>query len=188
VRSPFFEAVMNASCDGIFVAEITSGNLIFANNTACNLLGYTLSEIEGMHQSELHPLEHRQEIIQKFGEFVSNSDYKEFNSKVITKNGEIISVKITSANLFEYEGNTYIVGYFKDIRLEENMTRIAYLQSHVIRRPLANILGLCNLIKDNIFETEEDLIDLTNNILTESEELDKVITEIVHYTRVLTKS
>lgn len=179
MTNPLFEALMNASCDGIFVAEASTGIITFANKAACQLFGYQQEELVGKHQTFLHPDEDCLLIKEKFKEFASHSDYKEINTRIISKSNQIIPVKITSANLVEHEGVVYAIAYFKNLTLEENMRKITFMQSHVVRRPLANIIGACTLIKEGLPETTEDLVDMTNIILYEAEELDKIIKEIV---------
>jgi len=175
------ESLMDASHDGIFIAEVKTGNIVFANKAACDLLGYTDTEIIGIHQTKLHPSEDCDFISHKFKEFVSTSDYKEIDARVIHKEGYLIPVKITSANLFVDDSIMYAAAYFRDMRLHKNLQEIAYLQSHVIRRPLANILGLCSLIKEGIFKDCE-IDGAVDNILQQAEELDVVIKEIFEKT------
>ena len=59
------------------------------------------------------------------------------------------------------------------------MEKIAYLQSHVIRRPLANILGLCGLLNDGVFVSDTEIYGAIDNILQQAQELDDVVKEIV---------
>ncbi len=173
-----FESLMNASIDAIFIAEVESGEIIFANKSACDLLGYTSAEMDGIHQTKLHPVEDCEEISRKFKEFVSDSSYKEIEARILHKDGHIIPVKITSANLFQDDGLLYAAAFFRDIRIHKNMEQISYLQSHVVRRPLANILGFCSLIKDGVF-SDDEITGAVENILKEAEELDNVVREIV---------
>ncbi|WP_031527680.1 PAS domain-containing protein [Dyadobacter crusticola] len=61
----------------------------------------------------------------------------------------------------------------------ETLTRIAWTQSHVVRAPLARIMGLVALLKDGEYEelTPQELLD---HVYRSACELDKVIREIVH--------
>ena len=62
-------------------------------------------------------------------------------------------------------------------RSNERLREIAWTQSHVVRAPLARIMGLIELLKNqrNNLDNIEEIID---NILNSSEELDKVIRKI----------
>lgn len=63
----------------------------------------------------------------------------------------------------------------------QQLIDIAWLQSHKVRAPLANILGLAQLFKTSEQEHKEEIV---NGILTSSEKLDDVIREIVNKTSV----
>ncbi|MBZ9631460.1 PAS domain S-box protein [Salegentibacter sp. LM13S] len=62
-------------------------------------------------------------------------------------------------------------------RSNSRLREIAWTQSHVVRAPLARIMGLIDLLKNqrNNLDNIEEIID---NILNSSEELDKVIRKI----------
>ncbi|HEY9184012.1 MAG TPA: PAS domain S-box protein [Salegentibacter sp.] len=63
----------------------------------------------------------------------------------------------------------------------EKLREIAWTQSHVVRAPLARIMGLIDLLKnhrDNI----ENVAEILDNILISSKELDKVIRKIANKT------
>ena len=173
------ESLMDASLDAIFIANVNSGNIVFANKGACDLLGYTATELDGIHQTKLHPSEDCEDIGKKFKEFVSDSSLKETEARIIHKDGHIIPVKITSANLFVDDSILYAAAFFRDIRIHKDMEKIAYLQSHVIRRPLANILGLCGLLNDGVFVSDTEIYGAIDNILQQAQELDDVVKEIV---------
>ena len=109
------------------------------------------------------------------------------------KNGEIIQVEI-SGNAIPYKGKnakvvlaidvTERVNYIKAVEEQnEKLREISWIQSHVVRAPLARILGLISLIKDlkaNGIEKEEimDYLEISAN------ELDRVIREITDKTTV----
>lgn len=63
--------------------------------------------------------------------------------------------------------------------IEENNKRlkeIAWTQSHVVRAPLARIMGLIDLLQN--YDDLEDVNLLLNNILTSARELDGIIRKI----------
>nr|WP_294943757.1 hypothetical protein [uncultured Mucilaginibacter sp.] len=57
---------------------------------------------------------------------------------------------------------------------------IGFMQSHVVRRPLANILGLANVL--NNMEVDHNLTGITNMIVNSATELDNAIKSIVDKT------
>ena len=66
-------------------------------------------------------------------------------------------------------------------RSNERLREIAWTQSHVVRAPLARIMGLIDLLKNqrNNLDNIDEIID---NILNSSKELDKVIRKITNKT------
>ncbi len=58
------------------------------------------------------------------------------------------------------------------------LKEITWIQSHVVRTPLSRLMAITSLLKDTDI-TEEERIFLLENIMTSSEELDRIIKEIV---------
>jgi light-regulated signal transduction histidine kinase (bacteriophytochrome) len=56
------------------------------------------------------------------------------------------------------------------------LEKIAWIQSHKVRKPLANILALTDLIKKNANEEDKLIIKMLSD---SSNELDQVVKEIV---------
>ncbi|TDO20918.1 phytochrome family protein [Pedobacter duraquae] len=66
----------------------------------------------------------------------------------------------------------------------EKLKDIAYMQSHLVRAPLAKIISLANLIQ--LEKQKESDQQLYHHLATSTKELDKVISEIVHQTKNVT--
>lgn len=92
-----------------------------------------------------------------------------------------------------YPSNAGLSVYLKDISERVNYTKaiedkntklreIAYTQSHIVRAPLARILGLTKLIKDLELNTKNNGDDLLNYLTISANELDDVIKQIVSKT------
>lgn len=67
----------------------------------------------------------------------------------------------------------------KILQQNETLRAIAWQQSHELRRPVANILGLCDLLKNHKNETEEMKNKYIDMMLQATQELDKIIHKIV---------
>lgn len=83
-------------------------------------------------------------------------------------NDNIIGVIFSSINIEEAK------------RKEERLKEIAWHQSHKVRKPLSNILGLVNLLKDNKAAlNDEEIIDMLDE---SAKELDVAIKDIINKT------
>ena len=71
------------------------------------------------------------------------------------------------------------VNYLKEIENQnKNLREIAWIQSHIVRAPLARIMGLINLInEENV--VDEETKKLLNHILNSANEFDKIIKSII---------
>jgi DNA-binding NtrC family response regulator len=68
----------------------------------------------------------------------------------------------------------------------EKLLEIAFLQAHQVRRPIASILGLINLLDDE--KNPDMLMQVVPRIRSAAIELDQIIAEIVHKTEEITKT
>ena len=76
------------------------------------------------------------------------------------------------------------------VRQNEKLKEVAWLSSHEVRRPLANIIGLANLMKETLYMDEK--IKILQNINQSAEELDQIVhtinstvdTELKHHPQV----
>ncbi|MEJ7769337.1 MAG: hypothetical protein WKF89_16075 [Chitinophagaceae bacterium] len=107
------------------------------------------------------------------------------------KNGDIILLDL-DGNIIKFNGEKaeLIVAnditeksmYFSEIQ-EQNrkLSEIAWMQSHVIRAPLARIMGLVDLIQnEELVKKERD--EMLNHVLDAANELDGVIRKITDNT------
>ncbi len=65
-------------------------------------------------------------------------------------------------------------------RKNDQLKTIAFQQSHVVRKPLANILGIAYIVSK--METDAGITNLMDMMIQNAEELDAVIKEIVENT------
>jgi PAS domain S-box-containing protein len=105
----------------------------------------------------------------------------------LKKNGEIVTVEIRSNDII-YKGLKAKVVLVNDITERLNYTtaierqnsklhEIAYMQSHVVRAPLATLMGFIHLLEDCSLP-EEEKEEIHENILRSASELDNVIKNI----------
>ena len=110
-----------------------------------------------------------------------------FSSVNVTKSGQTINVEIRCTEIM-YDGmkaNLIIIAdttdrekHLDDIERQNAKLRdIAFMQSHTVRVPVANIKGLTNLILDAVKSEEEK--ELLVHLKSSVEELDTIISNIV---------
>jgi PAS domain S-box-containing protein len=155
-------------------------NITYWNNASEKLIGYNSSYVIGKNIWDVFP-----EAI--------HSDFQTYLEKAIN---ERINVEFTEyfwpiqkwffTNV--YPGEDGILVHFRDVthikRAQEillekidQLKEISFLNSHYIRKPVASLLGLTNLLHENIANPEE-FKDIAQKIQVCSLELDKVIKKI----------
>lgn len=178
----FLKSLIEGASDAIFVAEIETGIIAYANTAAGKLFDCLPGDLVGLHQTELHPKEEMDDILHKFREFTTSDRYKETTAHILTRTGKTKLVLITGANLFEIDGKNYASAYFKDIWYLESLQQIAFDQSHLVRRPLANILAIARLLKEDGISNAQERKKLINELHNSAEQLDDVVKHVTSKT------
>jgi len=159
------------------------------NDAAIEQYGYSLDEFMNMDITEIRP---KEEIPALMASLMVNKKRHQniyvgefIHSK---KSGEKMKVEIRS-NSFEYKGKAAEIILVNDIT-EKNqhleaiekqngvLKEIAWTQSHVVRAPLARLMGLVNLLKDGKIDNNKtkEFYKLIDN---SAEELDEIIKDVV---------
>lgn len=110
------------------------------------------------------------------------------------KNGEIVYAAMRS-NVIPYKGREAKVVLVNDItenlkhlkaieQQNKQLMEIAWTQSHVVRAPLARIMGLVQLISDEETPTHEKL-EMLPYVLDSANELDEIIRTIVKQSKLI---
>lgn len=168
--------------EAIIIVNVDSGEIVDANNAACELFGYSYEELIGMNQVEL--LQTSEESIHE--NFINTqSDNLSYNSlrmslnTLVKKNGEKIPVKNSSKTIL-LEGELYIFALIFDLselvkignelklaktKAEElNRLKGFFLanMSHELRTPLIGILGYAQILEDEL--TDDSLKSMAQAI------------------------
>lgn len=97
------------------------------------------------------------------------------NINPVYSSGKIIGASVFAMNVTELEQSMHTIR-----RQNERFREISWLQSHVIRAPLARLMGLVNLLIDHSDWSQIDQSNLLDKMKKASHEIDKVIREISH--------
>ncbi len=147
-----FHSLVDHAADAIFM--VTDGGIIFdVNRSATEMLGYSKEESIGMTVLDLHLPEERSEVPQTWDYLRKNKTFTD-ERKLRRKDGTTVEVQISRTILPDATGAIAIVRDITERKKAENQLKlqneklleIAFLQSHIVRRPAANIIGLINLI------------------------------------------
>ena len=173
----------------MFLYDFETLKFLDVNTAAIRHYGYTREEFLNMTVHQLHPKDDLPEV-EKVMKLSEGKDefYFEGLFRHIKKNGDIIKVDIRSNIIFN-KGKKAEIALVNDITLRfkhietierqnQKLKEIAWMQSHVVRAPLARMMGLINLLRQNELsdkETEEYL----SYILKSAYELDEIVRDVV---------
>lgn len=124
-----FRSLFEGAPDAIFLASTDTGIIIDVNPAACRLLGMSRNDLVGLHQSRLHPPEHRRDAATVFSNHARRIE--PISESIVQRNdGTQVPVEIMS-ELITIQGERVMQGIFRDItqrkrtenRLRENEER-----------------------------------------------------------------
>ncbi|WP_297335008.1 PAS domain S-box protein [Algoriphagus sp.] len=172
----------------MWVYEENTLAFLDVNEAAITKYGYTEKEFKQMTMEDL--LEKGQ--LQKLEE-ITNGEKRE---KVVysnlfrhlTKSGTILDVEIESAPILFHDRKAKMVvanditDKIRHIQTIEQQNKtfkeIAWIQSHVVRAPLARMMGLINLLESTEMEVSAENKQILDFIQKSAEELDEIIRDI----------
>lgn len=178
----------------LWVYDCATLRFLAVNEAAVNQYGYSREEFLSMTIIDIRPKDEVPKLMDTIesnkgeGQFVFRGVFKH-----IKKGGEIVTVEIRSNDVM-YRGMKAKVVLVNDItermnytsaieKQNEKLQEIAHMQSHVVRAPLATMMGFVHLLED-VNVTDEEKQQINKNILHSATELDNVIKEISGKTKV----
>lgn len=115
-----YRTLFDNANDAIFLADMKTHKILDANRQAEQLIGRQREEIIGMHQSKLHPPHHAEYYGEKFRKHVQKGCVFDLESEVVTKDGGIVPVFITTSSI-NILGKELIQAVFRDITKEKRI-------------------------------------------------------------------
>lgn len=185
-----YSELFDASPSPIWVFDQQTLEIMDVNQAAIEHYGYTRAEFLSMTIKEIRPAEDM-ELLE-----TTHAKHKADKHTVLAgiirhqkKNGDIIQVDIQS-NLVEYKGRPAKVVVVNDVTerlahikaIEEQNKKIremSWMQSHVIRAPLARMMGLMDLFMLDINDKEQ----IVEYLQISAQELDTVIKNITEISK-----
>jgi len=177
----------------MWVVNLDTLAFLDVNHATVNHYGYSREEFLAMTLADIRPPEELPRLARDVAESKATG---RLANNIVThtkKNGDIIKVAIELAPLY-FKGvkadiviATDVTERLRDTQAiqEQNkqLKKIAWLQSHVIRAPLARMMGLINLVKSVTSNTEKE--EYLDYIVSSAEELDEIIKQITVETKTL---
>jgi len=187
-----YENLFNFNPQPTWLLEAGSLRILNANMAAQNKYGYSLDSFLGMSFTQLHPKEEEEPLMHKL---ISKKDKISTNHFThLLSNGNEIKVdiyfrkiKINSKKELIVQSNdiSETLKHINTIEIQNAKLReIAWTQSHVVRAPLARILGIINLVEMKSVNPDELLFCL-EQLRVSGEELDVIIKKIVEETSLI---
>ena len=172
----------------MWVYDLETLAFLDVNSAAIDHYGYSFEEFLAMTIADIRPKEDLPKLQVALKESKNTKNYKfKDHFRHIKKNGDLILVEIRS-NYIDFKGAkaelilatdiTEQVRYIEEIEDQnKRLKEIAWVQSHVVRAPLARIMALIDLLKD-VELTENEREDMHNNIIISAHEMDDIIKDI----------
>ncbi|WP_317195966.1 response regulator [Litoribacter ruber] len=182
-----YSHLFHLSPQPMYVFDLESLKFLDVNQATIGHYGFSREEFLSMTIKEIRPAE---EVV-KLENLIQSSrlTQKPFHgmAKHRKKNGDIIHVEVKT-NFIKFKDQDAILVLSSDIterlkyiktieKQNQQMREIAWIQSHVVRAPIARLMGLVNLI-DLEKATDKDHKELLTHIMDSAEELDKIVREI----------
>ncbi|MFZ6051218.1 PAS domain S-box protein [Halocola ammonii] len=170
----------------MWVAETSSGKFLDLNEAAEKKYGYEKSEFLQMTVRDIEAKDEECEEENKH----THKTQKGFEgqAKHCKKSGELFYVDL-SKNYITYQSKNAELTLANDITerilhertiesQNEKLKDIAWIQSHVVRAPVARMMGLINLIKEGDLD-ENQIGEFLGHVLNSADELDNIIKDVV---------
>lgn len=185
-----YKLLFEASPMPVIIFQPETDKILDVNNAAVEYYGYSPHEFSDMNILQIEKDEDYSRIEEKLnvpkpegmGHSYGIHRHKKKDGKFVYvyTQGSKINYKGTKAHLLMANDITQQLEYIGAIEKQnEKLNEIAWMQSHVVRAPLASLMGLAHLLadKDNN-ETEQTKEQIAEKLIRSANELDEVIRQI----------
>lgn len=180
----YFRNTFEANPVPMYVFDMENGKFLHANDAACTKYGYTKEEFLQMNIVDIRPQSESSKLMD-LTSMINNRDYSGILIH-INKNKEVFPVEIETNTIRFEEREARLVlatdvseriNYIQKIeRQNKDLKEIAWIQSHMVRAPLANIMSLTEFL---IKYPGEDTQQTLNFLNDSSQKLNMAIESIV---------
>lgn len=185
-----YRQIFNSFQDVYYQTDI-DGKILLITPSIKDHTGFDAFEVIGRNVSEFYVDPEKRDVF--LPEIQLSGKVQNYEIDFKTKDGKVIKAIISSKIIYDDQGKPQIIeGTIHDVTQwknaeemlklkNEKLTEVAFLQSHIVRRPVANVLGILHLIN---MENPADPInlELIPKLAEVSKDLDDVIKIIVQKT------
>ncbi|RZK59277.1 MAG: PAS domain S-box protein [Pedobacter sp.] len=192
--SKLLESVVINTSDGVLITDAseTKPSIIYVNQAMVNMSGYTKEELIGSAPDILHGSNHEQKELLKFKQALISKTATKVELINYTKAGDNYYVSVSLSPIFGEDGElirwisiqrdvSEQYRYVEQIKSQNRkLKEISWMQSHVVRAPLARMMSIVELL--NTCELSDEQRELLAILDGSSKELDDIIKDISNNT------
>jgi PAS domain S-box-containing protein len=172
----------------MWVYDLETMAFLDVNEAAVKHYGYTQDEFHEMTIKDIRPSEDIPHVVEavnavKHGSNLGSHTFYRHKKK----NGDIIIVEIQS-NVIDYRGRKAEVVLSVDVtdnfvyinaieNQNEKLREISWIQSHIVRAPIARLMGLSELVLER-GNSADQINELVGHMVDSAKELDNIIRDI----------
>lgn len=180
----YYRNTFEANPVPMYVFDMENGSFLHVNDAACNKYGYTKEEFMWLSIMDIRP-ESETSKLMDMTSMINNRDYSGIMIHV-NKNGAVFPVEIET-NVIRFEEREARLVLATDVseridyiakieRQNQDLKDIAWMQSHMVRAPLANIMSLTEFLIKYPGEDTQQTLDFLND---SSQKLNLAIKSII---------
>lgn len=173
----------------MWVVDVESHQFMQVNEAAVESYGYSKDEFLRMTVEKLRLPCDEACLNKSINEQIKPGNNCHYTTKHIKKNREVIEVEMR-CNTIILDGKQAILAigsnitkqqkYIKAVEEQNHrLQEIAYIQSHLVRAPLASIMGLVDLIKANMNDKPDP--EVVHHLDTSAQQFDHIIRSITDH-------
>ena len=184
-----YENLFNFNPQPTWLLDAKTLRILNANIAAQKKYDFSIDDLLKMNFNQLHPQD-EEELIQSTLIAKENRLNRSHYNHILRNGGKInvdlyfteININSNSTLIVQSIDVSETLSHINTIEVQnKQLTDIAWTQSHILRAPLARILGIINLVETDMPDNEELLFWL-NQLKVSSIEMDDVIKNIVTQT------
>lgn len=168
------------SFDPIYITDL-SGKIIDVNHKAAETLGYTRSELLGLHINALHKLRTGLLGASRLRDAASGIEMV-FETRIAAKDGREIPVEVRAKRISapDYDFIQWIERDISDrVEMEEMREDLASMIFHDLRAPLGNVMSSLSLMQATLPPDDEANLSVLEIALRSSQHLSRLVDSLL---------